>query len=463
MLKTKALKRILLVLMAALMCVQLCGCAVFSDRNWQKLEESAVGTEIVIAVVGQKPEFVKWLKKPFKEFLLEQKQITLTVKETSLDQLIQRLETEKLARDRGENAPGAYDIILFSGDGYAELKHKGLIYGPFSDRLQNTPLIDKNAVSFQYREQEPNNGYYLPIGRRMLTMYYSNNVFYDSPENYQEFFDTISKLKGKATYPDPLTTWEGQAFLLGYVSSQIDMEPYIKPGRDLEALEAQLREAMIPLMNIRIGIMDAGLSYPKNIEQLFTDGKSFVTMHMDYMQVGDKVKSYEYPETTTAFVINPVGTYTTIGVIPFNSENKSGAMVALSTLLEPEAQAGMVGTGLMTIYHPGIPVEKAETLKMLKLHRSILKFSSYIDAVAPDFDQELIDLVLKVWKEMLMTRREEPQTTPSYEIPMEPSTNSGSAPGEEDVTPEATEESTEPTADSSSDTPTDEGDSDSDS
>lgn len=399
------MKRFFYGLIIAVWVIVLTGCSLWGfDHNWNMLTKSASRTRVVVALVTDNDGFAGWLESSFAKTLKENREIELIVKRTELDKVIAQLESERLLYDREEKAPGTYDLVLFDGDGFGEMKRKKLIYGPFADRLPNRRLIDVEALSYRYRDATPNEGYFLPVSRKMLTLLYSTDIFYDSPENYAEMLDTISKLKGYATYPDPRYTKEGEAFLLGLVSEAIDMEPFLRPDRNLDDFREQVRQALKPLVIIRANIMNAGLTYPTNIEQLFTDKKSYLSMSMDYMKVGEMVKEYEYPDNTTPFVLRPVGTYTTVGVIPFNSENKSGSMVTLSELLSPASQAAMIPHGMMTVYYSGTPVESVEPLKLLKLHRTVLKFSSYIDCVAPDFDRELVDIVIQTWEDMIIEK-----------------------------------------------------------
>lgn len=396
-------KRILLFLMMFAVFVLCAGCGLWgADHNWNLLLKSANGTEVVAVVPDQDDPYVEWLEKDFAPVVKEAYGIDLIVKRIAYEKLYNQLELEKQLRDKEEGGKGSIDLILLRGDGYAALKRNDLIYHSFAEKLPNIRLLDMDALSYKYRDGLPNEGSYVPVARNMLTMLYSSEIFYDSPQSYAELLDTISKLKGYATYPDPRTTKEGEAFLLGMVAEAVNMEPYMKESRNLADFESDVRKALRPLATIRANIMDAGLRYPTNIEQLFTDKKSYFSMSMDFMRVGEKVKEYEYPESTTSFVIPPVGTYSTVGLIPFNSENKSGAMVVLSELLSPASQAAIIPKGLMTVYYRGIPIEAAEPLKQLKLHRVILKFSSYMDCIAPDFDRELVDIVLKVWEDLVV-------------------------------------------------------------
>lgn len=398
----KQLQKIFLIV---LLLTSLVGCGIWGmDRNWDMILKSSQNTRVVVALVKQNEAFEKWLEGPFAKHMKDQYNVNLVIKNTTMEKITQQLIDEKLLADRNMGVAGAYDVIIFDGEGFGTFKSLELIYNSFAERLPNTRLIDREALSYKYRDMRKNEGSFVPIGREMLTFLYSSDIFYDSPKSYDEVFDTISKLKGYATYPDPRHTKEGEAFLLGLVGKHVNMEPYVKEGRNLEEFKAEVREALTPLVNIRANIMDAGLTYPTNIEQLFTDKKTYFSMSMEYMRVGDKVKEYEYPDTTNAFVLHPVGSYTTVGVIPFNSENKAGAMVTLSELLSPSSQAGIVSTGLMTVYYENTPVDKVEPLKLLKLHRVIPKFSSYIDNVAPEFDRELIDIIKQIWEDMVIEK-----------------------------------------------------------
>ncbi len=396
------MKRILKASIFLLFSALLVGCSIFGDKNWEMLLKSAENTEVAVAVIGQDDEYVKWLESSFADYLLEKYSVRLTVKETSFEQLETQLLEDKVLHDRGEGNPGRYDLVIFSGNGFSSLKNNKLIYGSFADKIPNVKLLDLKSNSFLYREKLANDGYFVPVARKMLTLLYSSDIFYESPQDYEELFDTLSRLKGYATYPDPRTTLEGEAFLLGIVSEKVVMDSYVRGDRDLDKFALEVRTALRPLVRLRAGLMDAGLKYPTNIEQLFTDGKTYFSMSMDYLRVEDKVKNYEYPDTTSSFVMSPVGTYNTVSVIPFNSENKSGAMVVVSALLEPEAQAGLLKTGLMTVYYGGTPAESFEALKLVKTHRSLPRYTSYIDSDAPEFDDELKEIIIKVWEDMII-------------------------------------------------------------
>lgn len=397
------IKRLVRIIASVLLSVLLAGCSIFGgDRNWDMLLKSAENTEVSVAVVGQSDEYLEWLGTDFANYVMEKYSVRLAVKEASLEQLVTQLKDEKVLHDRGDETIGRYDLILFSGDGYAQLRSENLIYGAFADKIPNIRLIDYKSPSFLYRDKVANEGYFVPVARKMLTLLYSSDIFYESPVDYDELFDTLSRLKGYATYPDPRTTAEGEAFILGIVAEKVVMENYIKSERDLNKFALEVRTALRPLVRLRAGLMDAGIKYPTNIEQLFTDGKTYFSMSMDTIRVEDKITNYEYPDTTNSFVMKPVGTYQTVGVIPFNSENKSGAMVTISALLDPSAQAGILGTGLMTMYYEGTPAESLEPLKLVKVHRSLPKFSQYIEGAAPEFDDELKEVVIKIWEDMII-------------------------------------------------------------
>lgn len=387
------MKRILLLIVA--LALVLAACDTSADRNWKMITSSAENSEVTIGVSAENAKYNKWLAGKFAEQMLNEHSIKVVVKEISTDRVV-----SNLSNDKAEGVEkGSFDIVLISGTGFGELFDKGLLYGPFSDRLQNVRYLDLNATSYKFRDAHENKGYFVPLGRKMLSLVYSEDIFYDKPKNYSELLKTMESLKGKAVYPDPRFSEEGEAFLLGLVSESVDMDQYLGPKRDLAAFRRDVYSALAPLRGL---VPHIKTGYPRDIEPLFVDGRSLLGMNMDYVRVGEQIKAYEYPDTSVAFALNPVGTYTSIGVIPFNSVNKSGAMAVLSGLLSPEAQAGQIPFGWMTVYSKDAPIEAFEFMKKAKVHRSTVKYSTFVECVGDEFDDELKEIVIAIWKNMIL-------------------------------------------------------------
>ncbi len=375
-----------------------------SDKEWNMIVDSGDETDVVMAVATSNEAFLSYLEGDFSDYMREKHQQRIVVKKVLIEQVVSKLDEEKALFEEGQDVRGSYDVLLFDGEGYAEMREKELIYGPFSNNLENLGLIDLYSSSFQYRDTVPNEGFFVPIARKMLTLLYSEDIFYESPVSYAELISELGKLQGMATYPDPRYSEEGLAFLLGMIQEKVLMEPYVEPGRDLEAFEQEVRAALRPLVKHRIGLRDAGTKYPENTEQLFTDGKTYFSMSLDFLRISEKIKNYEYPSSSNTFLLKPVGSSTMIGVLPFDSVNKTGAMVALSELLSPRSQSGLYLSGLVSVYYSGTPEENMQQLNAAKLHRSILKPQKYIESAGVDFDKELRDIVVAVWEDMVLPK-----------------------------------------------------------
>lgn len=392
-------KSIIKILVIVVLVAFFSGCSNTSNiRDWNLMLSSAKG-KVTIAIETENDRYIQWLERTFAGRMLDMG-VELEIVRIPNAKVIDRLEEEK------ENLvkEGSYDIIILENGGFKELKSKDLIYGPFVDQLPNVGYIDFKDYSFKYREAYPVNGYALPIGRRMLTILSSEDIFYSSPSTYEDIFETLPNVKGRTIYPNPRTSKAGEAFILGYIGTKIDMEKYLKPDRDLDMFKMEVANAMLPLLDIRKELMNAGLFYPSNTEQLFMQKRSLMYMSMDPILVSERIKAYEYPETTMTFAVQNVGTYNTFAVIPFNSVNKSGAAVTLAELISPKMQASKMTSGDMTIYKKDAGPEAFEPFKQLKLHKSVLKYSDLINCVSPEFDHELIEIVIKVWGELIPSK-----------------------------------------------------------
>lgn len=372
-------------------------------KNWELIKQSAENTEVIMAVDHSNEEAIEWLRGSFSDYLKSEYQVTLKLVEQSLTKTMSELTDEK----RREVTQGQVDLILLEKNGFKEAYEKGILYGPFADKLPNIKsFIGLNAISYVAKEGIETGHYWVPYGRRQLTFIYNQDVFYETPEDVEGLKLIMEENKGTITYPDPRKSEEGLAFVLSIVGETLDFEPFISGSLNQAEFLTAIKPGMDQLMAMKPMLKDAGLVYPLSlqaVDDLFINGGLSVSYTMDMNYVTNKLREYEYPEGASTFVIpKGVATFYEGATIAYNSVNKSGAMVVLNALLSPEMQASKCdpkGWGSLPVYENDMVTSEAlEPFKSIKLKGTTVKAQDYIESAKPEFSPQMIAVVLAEWE-----------------------------------------------------------------
>lgn len=407
-----------LIAISVIMIFMLTGCSLDigvkdpAAKNWDLLVESAEKTSVTIAVEHSNPKAVEWLKDDFAKYLSATYGIDVTILEQPLVKTLDRLTTDKA----NEVTFGEIDIVLIEHEGFKNARTNGLLYGPFSDKLPNVyQNLSERALNFTTREGIKTEYYSIPYSRAQLSFIYNQDVFYETPSDYEALIELIKKNKGKFTYPDPRYSKEGEAFILSVIGQTIDFESFLMGNFNTERFSQALDSGMENLKQIKPFLFDQGLKYPSStdeLDDLFNNGTLMMSMTMSYNYVTDKLREYEYLESASTFIIpSGVATYDEIAVIAFNSPNKSGAMVTLNALLSPEMQASKYNPrewGSLTVYDSEIaPSSSLEGFKAARLRSTTVNYSSFMKAVMPEFSPEMRTIILDRWEKDILSEKNE--------------------------------------------------------
>ena len=376
-------------------------------KNWDLLTKSANGSTITIAVNHSNPLVVTWLKEDFSDYLKLNYEMTVKVIEQPLIKTIDELAKDKTA----ERELGDYDIILFEKDGFKSAFEKGLLFGPFTEKLLDAKsLLDTTSLEYMAHGGIATQNYAIPYGRNQLSFIYNQDVFYETPENFDTFFELISTFKGQFTYPDPRKSIEGEAFVLSVVGQDLDLEPFSVGNFDKAKFISAIQPGLDKLKAIKSNLKDNGTTYPQStqaLDDLFNNGTLIMSMSMSYNYATDKLKEYEYPEGASTFVVlSGTATYTEVAGIAFNSGNKSGAMVALNALVSPEMQASKYDPkswGSLPVYTEDVTPDAAfDTLKKVKLKSTTVNYRDFTTSAMPEFSPALRALVIEQWEKQVL-------------------------------------------------------------
>jgi putative spermidine/putrescine transport system substrate-binding protein len=376
-------------------------------KNWALLTKSAKGSTITIAVNHSNPLVVTWLKKDFSDYLKLNYDMTVKIIDQPLIKTLDELAKDKAA----EIELGTYDIILFEKEGFKSAFEKGLLFGPFTEKLLDAKsLLDITSLEYTTHEGIATQNYAIPYGRNQLSFIYNQDVFYETPENFDAFFELIGTYKGQFTYPDPRKSIEGEAFVLSVVGQDIDLEPFSVGNFDKAKFISAIQPGIDKLKAVKANLKDNGTSYPQSTQALddqFNNGTLIMSMSMAYNYATDKLKEYEYPEGASTFVVTTgTATYTEVAGIAFNSGNKSGAMVALNALVSPDMQASKYDPkvwGSLPVYTEDVTPDAAfDILKKVKLKSTTVNYKVFTASAMPEFSPALRAIVIEQWEKQVL-------------------------------------------------------------
>jgi putative spermidine/putrescine transport system substrate-binding protein len=257
---------------------------------------------------------------------------------TDISEVISKILVEKQA---GKNSGGKADLLWINGENFRTAKRNQLLYGPFADRLPNNIYVDWSQPSVYNDFGEPVDGMESPWGSAQVVMVYDRKRTPTPPQTMTDFLAWIRAHPGRFTYPAP-PDFTGSVFVrhvFYHVSGDVN---YWQGDWSEERFNRAAAETYRILTELAPALWREGKTYPENPERLshlFADGEVDFSMSYHPAEASKKISDGLYPDSVRTFVFKE-GTIsnTHFVAIPFNAEDKAGAMVVADFLLSPEAQ-----------------------------------------------------------------------------------------------------------------------------
>ncbi len=406
------MKKAMILMLCLLMVVMTTACSEESSleklndpavKNWELVKESGSSSTVRLCVSSKDEAELDWLKNEFADYLKLNYEIDLEIIEESQEKTFEGLKSDQ----QNEIQLGEYDLILFDDSGFKEAMNEGYLFGPFTNELPNNNLyLNPYDIEVRYDEGISIAQYEVPIGRQQLSFIFNEDYFYEIPETYEGFFELIKTFQGKFTYPDPRVSPEGEAFVVGYLSRNLDFEKLNEKSYTEAEIYDLIKPSIEALKAIKPDLYKEGKVYPKSIaemDQLFFNDELIFSMSLDYYHATDMLKAYEYPESASVFTINEgtTGPVSHMGIL-YNSSNKSGAMLVINAMLSPEMQASKYDTRKwrqLPIYDPSyVPTEALVEIKKVKLKTSSLKYDELLMYRIPELSPYYRNIMIKLWE-----------------------------------------------------------------
>ncbi|MEX1020978.1 MAG: ABC transporter substrate-binding protein [Litorilinea sp.] len=320
---------------------------------------------------------------------------------------VNRVLNEKAA---GREQGGAIDLIWINGENFHTLKQADLLYGPFTELLPNSALVDWEdpAVAFDFGVAV--DGYESPWASFQFVMEYNADAVGDAPpQTWEDLRAWILANPGRFTYPAP-PNHVGSAFVrqLFYWAAG-DVTPFLGPFD--EALYAEVAPQVWAYLNeIKPALWREGQTYPELavMADLLANGEIDFAMEYDAARASNYINQGLYPPTIRTYVFT-TGTVANVSyvAIPFNAANPAAAMVVANYLLSPDYQATMSRPdelGWMVAIDPArLSAEEQAVLEAVAQGPATLAPQTLRDAALPELAAEWVAIMNADWEENVLT------------------------------------------------------------
>lgn len=311
----------------------------FAQSDWQAILDKARGQTVFFnAWAGDEKTnaFIAWAGEEMR------KRHGVSVQHVRLRdtaEAVQRVVAEKQA---GRNQGGSVDLIWINGANFLSMKEQGLLYGPFTQRLPNTRLVDRNRPSNLIDFTVPVDGMESPWRMAQIVFVYDSARVRQVPGSMAEMLDWARARPGRMTHPS-VRNFLGATF---FKQALYEMAP--DPSVLARAAsDAGFVASSAPLWawyeQLRPHLWRQGRQFPENgpaQRQLLNDGELDLMISFNPSEAAVASLAGLMPDTVRTFVLRrgTIGN-TSFVAIPYNAAHPEAAMVLANFLLEPATQA----------------------------------------------------------------------------------------------------------------------------
>lgn len=381
------------------------GTADITAQEWQMMLDSTKKSSLNIYYDYNDQRALEWLSKVVNPYIEELYSLNITLTPLDLKTAYAQLKDDKI----NERATGQYDLFLINNDGFKKLKSAGLLYGPYVSKLPNVSFNQvQEAYEFNYYDGTTTENQAALIGKTQLIMVFNEDKLEKAPKTLADLKTYLEANSGKFAIPS-LDSKEGRAFVNTVALTLCDN----KKLYDTTLSQAELVKVLSPAIQyfkaLKPNLYMQGQEFPRTVEdldRLFKDESVHFSMTFDPNKAVTASKDEKYPDAAKSFVFTTGTTgYCQYAVIPFNSSNKSGAMVFINELLGSELQSSMYNPknwgNLPSVDPIKMPDGTGDKITKMAFKRSALKFNELTSVRIPQLPLERERQIKAILKETL--------------------------------------------------------------
>jgi putative spermidine/putrescine transport system substrate-binding protein len=385
-------------------------------KDWTAVLDQARGTTVNWYLWGGSAAINEFVDTFYGDVLEEEFGITLN--RVPIADTVDAVNLVLSEAEAGVTKDGAVDLIWINGENFFTLRQADLLYGPWSQSIPNSQLVDWDNPAVAFDFGVPVDGYESPWSSAQFHLIYDSARMTEDelPRTYGELAAWIEAHPGRFTYAAPGPgAFQGTRFVkqaLYYVSG--GHEPWV--GEWDKALYDRHAPALWDLLNgWEPYLWREGETYPTTVNelhQLFANGEVDFTVTQAPAGAGPAIASGLIPETARAFALDEylIGDYNYVA-IPANAKNKAAALILANLLLRPDRQAGHIlpdsGFGLgFAIQLDRVSSEDRALLEgsLTQLGEAAADADRLAGAFAPDMAPESQSVIEGDWEANVLRR-----------------------------------------------------------
>ncbi|PMH46693.1 hypothetical protein BCU68_01265 [Vibrio sp. 10N.286.49.B3] len=310
----------------------------FADSHWEKIEAQAKGQTVYFHAWGGSPEINRYLQWASKRLSEQYGVILKHVKVTDIAETTTRLLAEKSV-DKDTN--GSVDMVWINGENFKSMKHNELLFGPFTEQLANWKYVDK-SLPIDRDFSVPTEGLEAPWGVGQLVFINDNQSLKNPPHSFAELLSYAQAYPNKISYPRP-PEFHGTSFLKALLIELTDNSPELSQAVNADNFAELTQPLWQYLDKLHAVAWRQGKQFPAGTAQtiqMLDDGQLDLAVTFNPNAVFSSQANGTLAPSTQSYAFSR-GALSNIHflAIPWNSDAKAGAQVAINFLLSPEAQS----------------------------------------------------------------------------------------------------------------------------
>lgn len=377
--------------------------------KWDDVLAAAKGTTVNWYMWGGSDTINTHVDKAIGEPLKEKYGITLNrVPVENTADAVNKVLNEKAA---GKASGGSIDLIWINGANFRTLKEANLLYGPFTDLLPNSKLINWESPAVAYDFGLKVDGYESPWASFQWVMEYNSKSVENPPKTFEALKAWIEQHPGRFTYPAP-PNHVGSAFVRQLFYWAAGGNDIFLKEFDQAAYDKVAPKVWDYLNAIKPNLWHGGETYPElaAMTDLIANGEIDFNMEYDANRASTYIKSGQYPDTMRTFVFD-TGTLANVSyvAIPYNANNPAGAMVLADFLASPDYQIALTdpdaSLGWMVAIDP-TKLDKAQQDQLAKTPRGPATLASDVlsSHAAPEARASWVKPIDDGWTENVLKK-----------------------------------------------------------
>ncbi|KRQ87453.1 hypothetical protein ABG79_00791 [Caloramator mitchellensis] len=376
------------------------------SKDWDAIIKSSKGTTVAFYGWGGDDRINKWIDNYVAKELKQKYDINLKRVPMNIEDILSKMLNEK----QFNVDKGTIDIVWINGENFYSAKQNGLLFGPFTNKLPNFQrYIDKESKEVNFDFGFPVEGYEAPYGKAQFVMIYDKSKTKNAPKNYKELLEFVKDNPGKFTYPAP-PDFTGSAFVRNIIYEVVGYENIVNVKPEKDEVAKKIKPAMDLLVEMKPYLWRSGKAYPATLAQLdnmFSDGEILMSMNYNPFSVSGKIKDGVFPKTTSSFVFeNGTIGNTHFLAIPFNAQNKEGALAVIDFILSVKAQASKYDPqnwgDLPVIDKEKMTTDERKLFESVNIGEGTISQEELLKHRLPELPANLVPIIEEIWEETVL-------------------------------------------------------------